>query len=74
MEVLLPEKLSDLLGIVKKAHADGNDNHLPGGEPERPLARKVRAQDGCESLDAASHGTMNHDRAGASGCQGLLRN
>jgi hypothetical protein len=72
VEVLLAQELRDLLGVVEEAHADGTDNDLARREPERPLAGKVLAQDGREALDAAGHGAVDHDRAGATGGQGLL--
>ena len=72
VELLLPQELGDLLGIIKEAHADGDDNDLPGREPERPFAGKVLAQDGGEALDAAGHGAVDHDGPGAPRRQGLL--
>jgi hypothetical protein len=72
VEVLLAQELRHLLGVVEEAHADGNDNDLARREPERPLAGKVLAQNGREALDAAGHGAVDHDGAGAAGGQGLL--
>ena len=72
VELLLPQEQGNLLGIIKEAHADGNDNDLPGREPEWPLASEVLAQDGGEALDAAGHGAVDHDGPGTPGRQGLL--
>ena len=43
---------------------DGDEHHLAGAEPERPLAAVVLAEDGEHPLDAAEHGAMDHDGPG----------
>jgi len=72
METLLLQKRRHLLGIAEEAHADRDDDNLARRHPEGPLAGKVLSQDSSETLNAASHGAVNHDRAGAAGRQGLL--
>ena len=66
IDMLLLEKLGDFLSVVQEAHAHRNDNDLPRREPERPLARKVLAENSGETLNTASHGTVDHNRAGIS--------
>ena len=72
METLLPQKRRHLLGITEEAHADRDDDDLARRHPERPLAGKVLSQNGSETLNAASHGAVDHDGAGAAGRQRLL--
>ena len=72
METLLLQERGHLLGVVEEAHADGDDDHLARGHPEGPLAGKVFCQDGGETLNATSHGAVDHDRPGTARGQGLL--
>jgi hypothetical protein len=72
METLLLQKRRHLLGIAEETHADRDDDNLARRHPEGPLAGKVLGQDSSETLNAASHGAVDHDGPGATGRQGLL--
>ena len=44
-------------------HSNGNDKHLPGRQPKRPLSSKMLSNDGYEALERAQDRAVNDDRA-----------
>ena len=64
VEALGVEPIADLLAEVVEVGVDGDEHHLAGAEPQRPLAAVVLAEDGEHSLDTAEHGAMDNDRPG----------
>ena len=63
VQARVPQLLRDLLGVLLVRRRDGDDDDLPGREPEGPLARKVFGQDGREPLDRAEDRAVDHDRS-----------
>ena len=72
VNLLLLEGQSNLLGVIKEAHANGDDHNLTGRHPEGPFAGEVLGKNSSEALDGTSHGTVNHDGAGAARGKRLL--
>lgn len=72
IKLLLLQQGSDLLSVIQEAHANGDNDNLARRHPEWPLAGKVLSQNGSEALDTASHGTVDHDRAGTARRKSLL--
>lgn len=71
MKAPSPELFLHGLDVGVRGGHDGHDQDLARGEPERPLAGEVLAQDCDEAFEAAEDCAVDHYRAGAAGGEGF---
>ena len=67
VELVVPEDLLHLLGVVVDSRHDRDDKNLARADPEGPLASEVLRNDTEETLETANDGTVNDNGAGTAG-------